>query len=700
MAYLSYLASSSTKCANSFINHQRRAFSSSFGLRIGQNLIEKIVQKYSVGLPKSKKVHSGDFVSIKPRHCMTHDNTWPVALKFKGLGASKIHDQKQIVMTLDHDVQNKSEKNLTKYSNIENFAKEYGIDFYPAGAGIGHQIMIEQGYAFPFSLCVASDSHSNTYGGVGALGTPIVRTDGASIWATGQTWWQIPPVAKVILKGKLPKNVTGKDIIVSLCGIFNNDEVLNHAIEFQSDHLNEISIDYRLTIANMTTEWGALSGVFPVDDVLLDFYVQRLQKLGNNHPRINNDSIQSIKDDIPLMKSDDDAFYNKTLTLDLESLSPHISGPNSVKISNSLYKLSNDNLKINKAYLVSCTNSRLSDIKAAADVIKGHKIAPGVEFYVAAASSNVQKDAEDIGAWKALLDAGATPLPAGCGPCIGLGAGLLNEGEIGISATNRNFKGRMGSKDALAYLASPEIVAASAVLGKIGGPEEIYGEKIPNPSEIKKSVTVNEKQSDGAPELSDAAAPAPAVEILDGFPKKIEGELLFCDTDNLNTDGIYPGKYTYQDDVSPEKMAEVCMENYDGEFKNKAHANDIIVSGFNFGTGSSREQAATAILAKGIKVVVCGSFSNTYFRNSINNALLLLEVPKLVELLRKRYENKEKDLTERTGWFLTWDVETATVYVKDDKDNVLLKEKVGELGTNLQEIIVKGGLESWVKSKL
>ncbi|CUM66922.1 uncharacterized protein PRCAT00004607001 [Priceomyces carsonii] len=657
----------------------------------GQNMTEKIVQKYAVGIPEGKKVFSGDYVTIQPAHCMSHDNSWPVATKFMGLGAKKVNDPKQIVCTLDHDVQNKSEKNLEKYRNIEKFAKDQGIDFYPAGRGIGHQIMIEEGYAFPLNLTVASDSHSNTYGGVGSLGTPLVRTDAAAIWATGKTWWQVPPVAKVELINKLPKGVTGKDVIVALCGIFNHDEVLNHAIEFTGNGIEYLPVDYRLTIANMTTEWGALSGLFPVDDVLIDFYRHRIQKLPQPHPRVNNESVKELAEN--KVHSDSDAIYAKHLVVDLSSLSPSVSGPNSVKVSSFLHDLSKKDIKIDKAYLVSCTNSRLSDIKAAANIIRGHKVADNVEFYVAAASSDVQKDAEASGAWQDIIDAGAIPLPAGCGPCIGLGTGLLKDGQVGISATNRNFKGRMGSKDALAYLASPEVVASSAVLGKIGGPEEIEGKPVPDSHEIVKSITVPETNS------AETSADQGSVEVLEGFPKSIEGELILCNADNINTDGIYPGKYTYQDDVPKAKMAEVCMENYDSEFNAKTKSSDIIVSGFNFGTGSSREQAATAILAKGMKLVVAGSFGNIFSRNSINNALLTLEIPKLINILREKYADSD-ELTIRTGWYLRWDVTKAQVYVIDSDENLVLSQKVGELGTNLQDIIVKGGLEGWVKAQL
>ncbi|SCU87021.1 LAME_0D08460g1_1 [Lachancea meyersii CBS 8951] len=681
-----------------------RQFSSSRHVLKGQNLTEKIVQTYAVGLPQGKKVNSGDYVSIQPAHCMSHDNSWPVALKFMGLGASQVKDRKQIVNTLDHDVQNTTEKNLTKYKNIENFAKKQGINFYPAGRGIGHQIMIEEGYAFPFNLTVASDSHSNTYGGIGSLGTPIVRTDAAAIWATGQTWWQIPPVAQVELRGELPHGISGKDIIVALCGLFNKDQVLNHAIEFTGSSLDKIPVDYRLTIANMTTEWGALSGLFPVDQTLIDFYRQRLQKVGPNHPRVNEQRINELAQKADIFKADEDAVYAKKLVIDLSTLTHYVSGPNSVKTSATVQDLSQQNIKVNKAYLVSCTNSRLSDLEAAAHVVcptgdlnQINKVAPGVEFYVAAASSEVEADAKASGAWEKLLRAGCKTLPAGCGPCIGLGTGLLEPGEVGISATNRNFKGRMGSKDALAYLASPAVVTASAVLGKIGSPAEVLHEQDPAFNGV--SGWVEELPADDAEAAATQTGP---VEMLKGFPSRITGELVLCDADNINTDGIYPGKYTYQDDVSREKMAQVCMENYDAEFQTKVKAGDIVVSGFNFGTGSSREQAATALLAKGIDLVVSGSFGNIFSRNSINNALLTLEIPALIQMLREKYQDAPKELTRRTGWFLQWDLPNSTVTVTEGSLDgpVVLEQKVGELGKNLQEIIVKGGLEGWVKSQL
>lgn len=388
-------------------------------------------------------------------------------------------------MTLDHDVQNKSEKNLTKYRQIEEFAKKQGVDFYPAGRGIGHQIMVEEGYAFPGTMTVASDSHSNMYGGVGCLGTPMVRTDAASIWATGRTWWQIPSIAKVTFTGSLPQGVTGKDVIVALSGLFNQDEVLNYAIEFtgSEETMRSLSVDARLTIANMTTEWGALTGLFPIDSTLEKWLRGRATVAAMFQSEALSEALTGTRfshqriDDLfaSPISADGGAKYAKYLHLNLSTLSPYVSGPNSVKVATPIDKLAAQNIKVDKAYLVSCTNSRASDLAAAAKVFKDAvkekgapvSIAEGLRFYIAAASLPEQQAAEDAGDWQAMLDAGAIALPAGCGPCIGLGTGLLEDGEVGISASNRNFKGRMGSQKAKAYLASPEVVAASALCKSI-----------------------------------------------------------------------------------------------------------------------------------------------------------------------------------------------------------------------------------------
>ena len=388
-------------------------------------------------------------------------------------------------------------------------------------------------------------------------------------------------------------------MIVALCGLFGNDEVLNHAIEFtgSEETMRSLSVDHRLTISNMTTEWGALSGLFPIDDVLYkwlkykatesalyqsDELSQALTFKRFSHERVDDLFANPIF-------ADKGAHYAKYLHMNLSTLSPHVSGPNSVKTATSVEELAAQNIKIDKAYLVSCTNSRASDLAAAAKVFKDAarqtpevaRIADGVSFYIAAASMPEQLAAEEAGDWQTMLDAGAIPLPAGCGPCIGLGAGLLEPGEVGISASNResnlqsisftlviftylwcvgNFKGRMGSVEAKAYLASPEVVAASALSGKISGPgwyqrpegssSVAVGEGQGSIGEGPRLITAEEAlervigqlestiataEKDISPVEAPSTTGEALVPILPGFPEIVDGEIVFCDADNVNT---------------------------------------------------------------------------------------------------------------------------------------------------------------------
>jgi homoaconitate hydratase len=642
-----------------------------------QTIVEKIAQTHLAEGPK-RPLRTGDFLSIRPHHVMTHDNTSAVMSKFKDIGAKRIYDPKQLVFALDHDIQNKEESNQKKYRAIEAFAKDHGVDFYPAGSGIGHQIMVERGYVVPASFVVASDSHSNMYGALGAIGTPIVRTDAAAAWATGEFWWQIPRSVEVVLEGKLPEGATGKDVIISLCGLYNHDEVLNAAIEFSGPGVASLSMDARFSISNMTTEWGSLVGWFPVDAVTINYLKgihQRLKATGVE--RFSEKEIENWTKNP--QGPDANAVYAARIVLDLSQVTPHISGPDTVQVMSSLAEMEKKKLPIQKAYLISCMNSRLEDLDAAAKVLKGKKVAPGVKFYLAAASKWVQEEAEKHGIWQTLLDAGANPLPAGCGPCIGLGVGLLEPGEVGISATNRNFKGRMGSRDAQCYLASPEVVAASAVAGYIRGPHQM------NDREPARSYT----------EFA-ASAVAEKVDILPGFPERVHGRLVFLPQDNVNTDAIYGKDYTYRDDVTKELMAKVVMENYDPQFASRTRQGDVVVSGFNFGTGSSREQAVTCLKAKGIPIVIAASFSQTYLRNAYNNGFLCVEVPELVKRLREQFakEISAKDKTIIPGEEIDIDFTSGVIHWRGEKF------AFPALGSVPQSLVIAEGVENLVAKRL
>jgi homoaconitate hydratase len=651
---------------------------------MGQTIVEKVARNHMAEGPGDRPLTAGDFVTIRPRHVLTHDNSAPVMKKFKAIGATRVFDPSQPVFALDHDIQNTSDENLAKYGAIEAFARNQGIDFYPAGTGIGHQVMIEGQYAVPGAFVVASDSHANMYGGVGAVGTPVVRTDAAAIWATGTFWWQIPRTVQVVLEGRLPEGAAGKDVILALCGLYNEGEVLNAAVEFAGPGVETLSVAERLAIANMTTEWGALVGWFPVDAESLAFLAARREILGaRGVERVSEDDLARWELEPPA--PDDDAIYAACITLDLSEVTPQLAGPDTVQVVTGVAEIETEGMPIQKAYLVSCVNSRAEDIAAAAAALEGKRVAEGVELYVAAASREVQEEAERGGTWQTLIDAGAVPLPPGCGPCIGLGTGLLEPGEVGISATNRNFKGRMGSRDARCYLASPAVVAASAAAGRITAPRRINGRRL----------TPRFEALDGADPARGGDADV-RVEILPGFPEGISGRLLFLLPDNLNTDLIYGKDYTYRDDMTAEGMARAVFENYDPELAGRVRKGDVILGGWNFGTGSSREQAVTALQAAGIALVVAGSFSQTYLRNAFNNGFPCVTCPELVDWLKEELadpiEAGEKTIVP--GDQLRIDFSSGSIGYRSRSF------RFPPLGTVPQGLVVAGGVENQVREKL
>ncbi len=664
---------------------------------MGLTLIEKIATRYAVGLEAGEAALQGQIITICPRHIMTHDNTGAVIGKFESIFEAagcdaRVADASQPVFAIDHDIQNHTPENLDKYARISKFAHAHGVDHYPAGTGISHQIMIEQGYAIPGALIVGSDSHSNIYGGMGSLGTPVVRTDAACIWATGQTWWQVPKVARCELTGSMKPGVVGKDVIIALCGLFNEDQVLNHVVEFTGPGVARLSLDHRLTIANMTTEWGALGGVFPFDEVLREYLEQRADYFAADRrpgdrpePSKGGYSREDIKKWwSDRLEADADASYEIELSLDLSSVTPHVSGPNHVKVMTSVVEMEERGVAIQKAYLVSCTNARLADIAEAAAVVTGKTVADGVSFYVAAASAEIQKQAVEQGHWQALMAAGAIELPPGCGPCIGLGTGLVEAGEVAISATNRNFKGRMGSRDADVYLGSPAVVAASAIAGKICSP---VAHETGKPVGV--IVRQAERGSGGGGGGGDGGKGA--VQILDGFPAVVQGRALVMPVDNMNTDGIYAGKWTYKDDMTPEQMQAVCFENYDPSFGEVYQAGDMIVCGRNFGTGSSREQAATALKYRGIPCVIAASFSETYRRNAFNNGFLCIECPGLVDEL---FKECVQGVSTAVGPTLEVDFQASVVRCNG------VEHAFAPLSPVAQALIVAGGAEEIARAKL
>jgi len=657
-------------------------------------LVEKLATNAAVGLERGEAAWSGRIVRVRPKHVMTHDNTAAVIPKFLGLfegtgRTPRVHDPRQPVFAIDHDIQNVTPENLGRYARIERFAADHGIDHYPPGTGISHQVMVEQGYVTPGSMVVGSDSHSNLYGALCCLGTPIVRTDAACLWATGTTWWRTPRIVRCVLTGRLRQGVVGKDVIIALCGVFNRDEALNHAVEFEGEGVACLSMDQRMSIANMTTEWGALAGIFPFDETLRDYllgraaYFARGRRSGTRRAGslggYTADDVERWWERRRACAPDPGATYHAEITLDLSTVVPHVCGPNGVKVMHALPEMERRHVRIQKAYLLSCVNARLEDLAEAASVVRGRRVAEGVEFYVAAASQEVQREAERLGYWRSLLDAGAIALPSGCGPCIGLGAGLVRDGEVAISATNRNFRGRMGSRKAEVYLGSPAVVAASAIAGCIRAPGA-FGD-----SRVSASYRAGDQ---GAA----SQVPNGHGRLVAGFPGRIRAGAVFLPRDDVDTDGIFAGKHTYNDALTPEQMAAVTFENYDPAFSTHYRRGDVVVSGRNFGTGSSREQAATALKHMGVPCVIAASFSETYGRNALNNGLPCVECPGLVDALHERYPGVSGGTVR--GPEVEIDFERSVVRCEG------MEFGFTPLSPVAQELVAMGGAESMTRAAL
>ena len=642
---------------------------------MGQTITEKVVQAHAVGLTAGETIRAGDMVTVRPFHVMTHDNTGAVIPKFLAIGAERVADPAQPVFTLDHDIQNTSEANLAKYEGIHAFARQHGVVFHPAGSGIGHQLMIERGFVHPGTLVVASDSHSNMYGALAAVGTPVVRTDAAAIWATGSTWWQVPRTVRVELEGALRPGVTGKDVIITLCGLYSGGEVLNAAVEFHGPGVSTLSISERMTIANMSTEWGALVAWFPFDQTTAAYLRERVERLAGEgiDDRLTEEMVTSWEANPP--QPDPDATYAGTIQLDLATVSPAVAGPDTVVDTQPVATISQRQIAVHKAYLLSCVNGRADDLQAAAEVLAGRKVAETVDLYVAAASAEVQSQVIASGAWQTLIDAGAHMLPPGCGACIGLGAGLLEPGEVGISATNRNFKGRMGSREAQVYLANPAVVAASAAAGHITG-TTTHDLAMPEYRFTAHHGTAAER----------------TIRVLEGFPETLTGRGLLLPVDNLNTDGIYGKDVTYRDDLTPEQMATYAMANYAPEFQQIAVDGDILIAGRNFGTGSSREQAATSLKYRGIQMVIAASFSQTYLKNAFNNAFICLESPELSAAVQSAFDGH----TEAVIPVGEIEVDIARAEIRWNGATFA----VSPLGPTAQELVLAGGLEALVRQRL
>ena len=418
---------------------------------MSNTFVEKILAKYS----GEDEVEIGQIVTVKPDHLLTHDNTAAILQKINTeLKEYGVFSTQLPVIALDHVIPAASEKTANNHKVIREFVKEFKIEnFFDVGFGICHQIMVEKGLALPGQLILGSDSHTCSYGAIGAFSSGIDRTEAASLLLTGETWLKVPLSIKITLNNKLNPFVSAKDVILHIIGDISASGANYCSVEFQGD-VDQFSVEERFTISNMGVEMGSKNAVFPSDEITTKY----LDSIGISSSQYSN------------ITPDKDAVYFKELDYDLSNIEPVVALPHSVDNVKKVNEI--EGLEIQQCLIGTCTNGRLSDFEISAKILKGKKIHQNVRLLILPSSRNVYLDAVEKGFIDVFLKSGAIVLPPGCGPCLGAHQGVLAPNERCLSTANRNFKGRMGCKEAEIYLASPATVAISAIHGKISDPRE------------------------------------------------------------------------------------------------------------------------------------------------------------------------------------------------------------------------------------
>ena len=396
----------------------------------------------------------GQIVEITPDVVLSHDNTAPIYGLFQRMGGVKVFDPDMHAVILDHATPAPSTKHAENHRIIREFVREQGIkNFYDVGRGICHQILVESGLALPGEVVLGSDSHTPHAGVMGAFGAGIGRTEMASIWAIGQLWLRVPESLKITVTGQLGQGVTAMDLALAIIGDMKADGALYMSVEWHGEAILALPLSQRATLTNLMAEMGAKNSYIPPDQVVFDYLQERAQR------------------EFEAVYPDPDASYAQNIEYDAGKIEPMVACPHTVDNVKPLSEVRG--VEIDQAFLGTCTNGRLDDLAAAAEVLKGRTIAPGKRMIVIPASAEVYREALQAGYLEIFLEAGAVIESPGCGPCMGNHMGVPAVGEVSISTANRNFRGRMGTKESDVYLASPAVVAASAVAGVIENPANL-----------------------------------------------------------------------------------------------------------------------------------------------------------------------------------------------------------------------------------
>jgi 3-isopropylmalate/(R)-2-methylmalate dehydratase large subunit len=414
----------------------------------GKTIAEKILSNHA-----GRNLCAGDFAICDVDFAFGQDGTSSIIIdRIKDLGVNKI--KTKFCMVIDHSAPSPSEGVSKVHKKMRDFAKEFTSELYDIGCGVCHQVIPESGEIMPGDLVLGADSHTCTYGAIGAFATGVGSTDLAITLATGKNWLKVPETIKIIVNGKIPKGVFAKDIILNIIKDIKADGATYKAVEFCGPVIDALDMDGRFTICNMVVEMGAKAAFMPQDEKALSWLKSKVSKNKKINP----------------VEADKIVQYAKVLEYDISKLKPQVSCPHTVDNVVTVDELKG--IKINEAYLGTCTNGRLSDLKIAASILKSRKVAAAVKFIIAPASRTIFLEALKSGIIDVFLEAGAVIVAPGCGPCVGTHSGIPADGEVVISTANRNFKGRMGNPNAFIYLASPATVAASAITGKITDPRK------------------------------------------------------------------------------------------------------------------------------------------------------------------------------------------------------------------------------------
>lgn len=532
---------------------------------------------------------AGAIVFRKPDIILTHDNTSSIGSTFNKMGGVKVFDPDQLLIVLDHNAPPTNAKLANDYQKIRDIVKQQGIKkFHDVGKGICHQIVSK--YARPKMIVVGSDSHTCTAGAFNSFAAGIDRTETAGLWKQGETWFRVPESIKITLNGKLPDGVYAKDLSLWIIGMIGSSGADYMSIEYHGDGVKTLNVADRMTIANLASEMGAKNAVFPADEVLEQWLGHKTEGTW----------------------ADQDAKYAREIVIELNSLFPVVAAPHHVDNVKALAEVKG--VKLNQALIGTCTNGRIEDLREAARILDGKKLPEGFQLLIIPASQEIYLQAMEEGLIRLFMESGANVLASSCGPCLGTGQGIPADGYTVISTANRNFKGRMGNKESSIYLASPAVVAFSALQGEIADPRgDHFTDKFPFAAEQSKTV-----------------------DIAPGDDRYAAGSWNYADVDNLNTDQMFAGKFTYEINSSEaEKIMPYLFKGFDDSFSERVKEGDIVVAGANFGCGSSREHPAVGLAYAGVKAVICKSVNRIFYRSSVNQGLPIILLPEAVDAYKQ-----------------------------------------------------------------